>query len=114
MSILMNELTGRIVLAQEGRFLLEDELGRKRLFIVSNKSSLDPGQLQELMQTGVNLKVRYSEPEHLVAGVAHSIEIADQDRSIRRWGLRRTVRDFLADWSLPRQLGAKAPGRQPP
>jgi anaerobic selenocysteine-containing dehydrogenase len=101
----MNELTGRIILVQEGRFLLEDDLGRKRLFILSSENSLDPGQLLALAQSGANLTVRYSEPEHIVARLAHSIQIAapDQRPSISR-GLLRTVRGFLADWSLPRQL----------
>jgi formate dehydrogenase major subunit len=102
----MNELTGRIILVQEGRFLLEDDLGRKRLFILSSENSLDPEQLPALARSGQLLTVNYSEPDHLIVGLAHSIRAADpaQGESVSRCGLLDTVRAFLADWSLPRQL----------
>ncbi len=103
-------LNGHIVLAQEGRFLLEDERGGKRLFVLSNKSRLGPEQLLALAQSGVKVTVRYSEPEHVVAGLAHTIEVADPDqgRAILRGGIVGTIRDFLANWSLPRQLAGES------
>jgi len=102
----MNELTGRIILVQEGRFLLEDDLGRKLLFILSSDNSLDPEQLPALARSGQLLRVHYSEPDHLIVGLAHSIRAADpaQGENVSRRGLLDTARGFLTNWSLPRQL----------
>lgn len=92
----MLQASGRIVVVQEGRFLLEDDSGGHRLFIASHALGLNPEDLRVLARGLRHITVRYSEPEHLVAGIAEEIELAG------------AMRDFLRDWSLPRQLSGQS------
>jgi hypothetical protein len=48
---------------------MEDDLGRKRLFILSSENSLDPEQLLALALPGKLLTVRDSEPDQHTLGV---------------------------------------------
>jgi hypothetical protein len=108
----MPQVSGRIVVVQEGRFLLEDDDGGHRLFIASHALGLDPENLRVLARSRGHITVRYSEPEHLVAGIAEKIELRDITPNNASQALRRSIADamrgFLRDWSLPRQLSGQS------
>jgi len=70
----MPRLTGRVVLVQENRFLLEDDAGGKRPFVVSPALPFDPEDLRRLARAETRIAVGYSEPEGVVAGRAEHIE----------------------------------------
>ncbi len=104
----MLKATGRIVVVQEGRFLLEDDSRGHRLLIASHALRLNPEDLRALARGRRHITVRYRKPEHLVAGIAEGIDLADATTSEASHGLRRSLaevmRGFLRDWSLPHQL----------
>jgi formate dehydrogenase major subunit len=104
----MPKATGRIVVVQEGRFLLEDDSGGHRLLIASHALRLNPEDFRALARGRRHITVRYRQPEHLVAGIAEGIDLADATTNEASHGLRRSLaevmRGFLRDWSLPRQL----------
>jgi formate dehydrogenase major subunit len=102
----MARQSGRIIIVQEGRFLLEDDAGSHRLFLTSHSLNFNPEDLRALARGQQRITVQYSEPEDLVAGLAESIELAQPSNGNSanpRHGLGATLRGFLRDWSLPRQ-----------
>lgn len=103
----MGKLSGRIALVQEGRFLLEDDEGRKRLFILSHSAPFYPEDLRQLSRSKQRIAVTFSEPEHLIGALAEKIEPADSAEGdangIPKHGIFGEIRSFLATWSLPRQ-----------
>src|SRR3954447_2646672 len=101
----MTTVSGRISIVQEGRFVLEDERGGHRLFLLSHGSPFNPEDLRALARRQQKIKVEYTEPADLVAAVAHTIAVLEPagDGTIPH-GWADTIRGFLADWSLPRQL----------
>jgi formate dehydrogenase major subunit len=106
----MASISGRIVIVQEDRFLLETDSGGHRLFILAHGAALDPEDLRALSRAGQRLTVSFSDPEHLVASVAEQIAVAQPNGSARvlRRGMLDTIKGFFADWSLPRQLIGQA------
>ncbi len=107
----MAQMSGRITLVQEGRFLLESDGGGHRLFVTSAELGFNPEDLRSLSRAQRRITVHYHEPEHLIAGVAEAIDIADganNGRPAAHHGLSDTVRGFLRDWSLPRQLAGQS------
>ncbi len=101
----MGKYSGRISIVQENRFLLEGERGGHKLFLLSHGSGLDPEDLRTFSRTQQTVSVDYSEPEHLIAAVAHRVEpIGATGDGQRPHGMADALRGFLADWSLPRQM----------
>jgi formate dehydrogenase major subunit len=109
----MPKLGGRVAVVQEGRFILEEDDGRHHLLIVSHDLAIDPEHLRALLRSRQRVTVSYSEPTHLVAAVAHAIEVAPASADSRGRGpgpgLADTVRGFLREWSLPRQIAGQSP-----
>ena len=109
----MPQQSGRITVVQEGRFLLEDDGGHHRLFITSHHLNFNPEDLRGLARDRQRITVRYSEPEHLIAAQAERISLAENavNGSARapHHGLGGTIRGFIDNWSLPRQLLGQSP-----
>jgi len=102
-------VTGRVSIAQEDRFLLEDELGGHKLFLLAPDSPLTPADLRALCRSGQKLRVGFSSPRHLIAGVAHTVEPADRDgRDMAAHGLAAAVKGFFRNWALPRQIAGQS------
>lgn len=108
----MARTTGRITIAQEERFVLEEDSGSHRLFLLSHGSNLNPDDLSRIANGDRKVSIDYSEPDHLIAAVAHHIDFIDADDG-RVDGSRQsrpghsfadTVKGFLNNWSLPRQI----------
>ena len=97
-------ITGRVSIAQEDRFLLEDKQGGHRLFLLAHNCRLTPQDLRDLCRRQQRIRVHFSSPQGLIAAVAHSIEASDGDDHAAAHGLPETISGFLRDWSLPRQL----------
>jgi formate dehydrogenase major subunit len=109
-ALLNGTTTGRIVIAQEDRFVLEADSGGHRLFILAHGTLLEPADLRRLERSGERVSVSFSESAHLVAAVAERITVADgSDERTSSAGLGARVEGAIADWSLPRQMrGASA------
>ncbi|MEJ2376834.1 MAG: formate dehydrogenase [Pseudolabrys sp.] len=109
----MPEQSGRITVVQEGRFLLEDDGGHHRLFITAHDLNFNPEDLRALARDKQRVAVRYSEPEHLIAAQAENIALAgsvvNDGARAPHHGLAGTIRGFLGNWSLPRQLLGQSP-----
>lgn len=106
----MASVTGRIVIVQEDRFLLETDSGGHRLFILPHEAAINPEDLRALSRTRQRLNVRFSEPEHLIAGLVEEIatlDAAGQPHTLHR-RLVDTIAGFVSDWSLPRQLAGQS------
>src|SRR5205085_8621301 len=75
------------------------------LFLLSHASPFNPEDLRALARRQQRIEVAYTEPADLVAAVAHRIALLEpaSDGKIPH-GWADTIRGFLADWSLPRQL----------
>src|SRR5436305_14745360 len=101
----MATVSGRISIVQEGRFVLEDDRGGHRLFLLSHASPFNPEDLRALARRQQRIEVAYTEPADLVAAVAHRIALLEpaSDGKIPH-GWADTIPGFLADWSLLRQL----------
>lgn len=107
---------GQITIAQEDRFVLEDDSGQHRLFLLSHASGLTPDDLRQIAHGRRQVTIDYSEPDHLVAAVAHNIAFVDpndgradgEKDSVPGHSFADTVRGFFADWSLPRQLAGES------
>jgi hypothetical protein len=76
-ALLNGTTTGRIVIAQEDRFVLEADSGGHRLFILAHGTLLEPADLRRLERSGERVSVSFSESAHLVAAVAERITVAD-------------------------------------
>ena len=116
----MARTTGRITIAQEDRFLLEDDTGRHRLFLLSHGSGLNPDDLRGPAYGNRRVNIHYSEPNHLIAAFAHDIGFAEFRRRTDNEGAQApghsftdTVRGFFNNWSLPRQVAGESSGRMP-
>ena len=69
-------LKGHIVLVQEERFRVVDELGRSYLFDLSHKSSVGNEGLLQLAESKADVLVEYEGEPELETGVARSISAA--------------------------------------
>lgn len=72
----MRSVRGTITAVQEGRFRLVAEDGRVLPFILSHKSRTEPQDLAEL-KTVARVRVDYADSPHLIAAVAHRVEIEE-------------------------------------
>ncbi len=79
----MKRVTGIITLVQEGRFRLETDDGRPKLFMLSHSASLEPQDLPPLQRNQARVTVEYEDAADLVAGIAHEVGLADEPRRIR-------------------------------
>ncbi len=70
------ELKGHIVVVQEERFRVVDELGRSFLFDLSHSSSIGNEDLLNLNAAKADLIIQYEGEPELETGVAHSIRLA--------------------------------------
>jgi hypothetical protein len=73
----MQSERGVITAVQEGRFRLLTDDGRVLLLVLSRKASLEPQDLPELQAAAFRLRVHCTASEHLIAAIAHQIEIED-------------------------------------
>lgn len=71
----MHSVRGRVIAVQEGRFRLVTDDGRVMPFVLSHKASAEPQDLPPLAARPVQVLVSYSESPHLIADVAHRLEI---------------------------------------
>ena len=73
----MHSVRGRVISVQEGRFRLVTDEGRVMPFVLSHKASAEPQDLPPLAATPVRVRVSYSDSPHLIADVAHRVEIEE-------------------------------------
>lgn len=73
----MKSVEGVIILTQEGRFELVTDRGRVMQFVLAHDASVEPQNLQSLCGTCQRVRVGYTEPDHLVAYLAHVLSEAD-------------------------------------
>jgi hypothetical protein len=73
----MHSVRGKVISVQEGRFRLVTEDGRLIPFVLSHKASAEPQDLPPLAAGTARVPVSYSESPHLIADVAHSVEIEE-------------------------------------
>jgi len=107
----MPSQSGHITVVQENRFILEDDGGGHRLFIVSHKLNFNPDDLRALARERHRITVHYREPEHLVAAEAEEIALAENvvngSGRAPHHGFGDLVAGFFRDWSLPRQAAGQ-------
>ena len=70
----MEILEGRVLLVQEGRFMLETDDGDHHLFILSHKAPLEPQQLPPLQHSQSRVRVSYARVPEVIAYTAHTVE----------------------------------------
>ena len=73
----MHSVRGTVNSVQEGRFRLAIEDGRAMPFVLSHKASAEPQDLPPLAARTARVQVSYSESPHLIADVAHRVEIEE-------------------------------------
>ena len=73
----MHSVRGRVIAVQEGRFRLVTEDGRVMPFVLSHKASAEPQDLPPLAARPVRVRIAYSESPHLIADVAHRVDIEE-------------------------------------
>jgi hypothetical protein len=73
----MQSLRGFITAVQEGRFLLLTDNGQVRPIVLSHKASTEPQDLPQLKAAAVHVRVDCVASDHLIAAVAHRIEIEE-------------------------------------
>ena len=101
-------ITGRVSIAQEDRFLLEDKQGGHRLFLLAHNCRLTPQDLRDLCRRQQRIRVHFSSPQGLIAAVAHSIEASDGDDHAAAHGLPETISGFFRGWPLLRQIAGQS------
>lgn len=80
----MNAATGVVVVAQETRFRLVDDQGRAQMFVLAHDAAIEPEDLQDLQRSQARVTVRFTEPDDLIARIAH--ELFAVEPSARRAG----------------------------
>jgi hypothetical protein len=73
----MHSVRGKLMAVQEGRFRLVTDDGRVMRFVLSHKASAEPQDLPPLAAGAARVQVSYSESPHLIADVAHRVEIEE-------------------------------------
>lgn len=63
---------------QEGRFCFVAENGRVLRFVLSHKAAAEPQDLPQLQATSARVRVAYTDARHLLAAVAHRIDIEEK------------------------------------
>lgn len=75
----MPQMTGTVVIAQEGRLQLMDDQGAGHLFILSPASSAEPQQLYDLQKRQARVRVTYADPVNVIGLLARKIELLDEE-----------------------------------
>lgn len=75
----MPELTGTVVIAQEGRMQVIDDEGVGHLVILSHASGAEPEQLYPLQARQARVRVRYVRPANIIGLLAEEIEILETE-----------------------------------
>lgn len=99
----MRQVTGTLMVVQEGRFRLRTDDGRTLLFLLSPSANIEPQDLPTLYERGRRLQINYKERRGLIGGIAQRVTPV-QDGSTPRRSLEDRASEFLRNWSLPRQL----------
>ena len=73
----MHSVRGRVIGVQEGRFRLATDDGRVMPFVLSHKAGAEPQDLLPLAARTAWVRVSYSESPHLIADIAHRVEIEE-------------------------------------
>lgn len=73
----MRSVRGFVTAVQEGRFSLVAEDGRVLRFVLSHKAGAEPQDLPQLQAASASVRVAYYEAGHLIAAVAHRIDIEE-------------------------------------
>lgn len=75
----MAEMTGTVVIVQEGRLHVIDDVGAGHLFILSAHAGAETEQLRALQKRQARVRVTYSQPPNIVGLVAKKIELLDEE-----------------------------------
>jgi hypothetical protein len=67
------QVVGRIVVVQEDRFRLVEDVGRSGLFTLHHTCGIGIEDLQRWRQADVRVRVGYTGESHIATGVTHSI-----------------------------------------
>jgi hypothetical protein len=73
----MRSVRGFVGAVQEGRFRLVTDDGRVMPFVLSHKASAEPQDLPPLAARAARVRISYSESPHLIADIAHRVEIEE-------------------------------------
>ena len=73
----MHSVRGTVISVQEGRFRLVTDDGRVMPFVLSHKAWAEPQDLPPLAARTARVQVSYSESPHLIANIAHRVEIEE-------------------------------------
>lgn len=74
----MKKMSGVVTLAQEHRFQLVDDQGRKRLFILAHGASAQGRDLVRLAQSHCRVEVSYTDSETLNGYTVHEMVEREQ------------------------------------
>ncbi|MGE5269476.1 MAG: hypothetical protein ACM3JG_07365 [Thiohalocapsa sp.] len=74
----MKSVRGVVTAVQEGRFRLVAEDGKVLSFVLSHRAAAEPQDLPQLQEGAARVRVQYSDAPHLIAAVAHRIEIEEK------------------------------------
>jgi hypothetical protein len=78
----MPEMTGTVVIAQEGRLQLIDDEGAGHLFILSRLNEAEPQQLHALQQRQARVRITYASPRNVIGLLAKKIELLDEESPV--------------------------------
>jgi hypothetical protein len=84
----METASGRVTLVQEDRFLLVDEAGRSRLFMLAHDADLEPQDLPPLAAMPRLVTVRFDPADGLIAGLVRRVHVHRQHVAPARKGSR--------------------------
>jgi hypothetical protein len=73
----MHTVRGVVGAVQEGRFHLVTDDGRVLPFVLSHKAAAEPQDLPPLAARAARVRVAYSKSPHLIADVAHRLDIEE-------------------------------------
>jgi hypothetical protein len=73
----MYSVRGVITAVQEGRFLLATDSGQVLPVVLSHRAAAEPQDLLQLKGRTVRVRVDCSPGKHLIAAVAHRIEVEE-------------------------------------
>ena len=73
----MHSVRGRVIAVQEGWFRLVTDSGRVLPFVLSHRAAAEPQDLPPLATRATRVRVSYRESPHLIASVAHRVEIEE-------------------------------------
>jgi formate dehydrogenase major subunit len=99
----MRRASGQVRAVQEQRFRLITDDGRGLLLTLAHDAGIDGPALARCAREGARVTVQYEGEPNLDSGVAHAVAVegAAHDGAP---SLADTVRSFVREWSLPRQL----------